>query len=150
MTANRSLFGLLAEQRRFVYLATAVLSGAGIWAAIRIIAAFRAPPGPREPHWREFTEFEFLGVLWRWDYGSRGDILHLVSFCPRSGCDMQTYGRLGRYFGPGNESTVYHCDRCGHTPDINGSQEAIENRVLREIQRLLRSDQWKNHIRPSA
>lgn len=63
---------------------------------------------------------------------------------------MQTYGRLGRYFGAGNKSTGYRCDRCGHLTDINGSQEAIENRVIREIQRLLRSDQWKNHIRPSA
>ena len=39
MTAQRSLFGLLAQQRRFVYLAIAVLSGAGIWAATRLPSA---------------------------------------------------------------------------------------------------------------
>ncbi|MEP6495093.1 MAG: efflux RND transporter permease subunit [bacterium] len=39
MTEKRSLFGLLAEQRRFVYLAIAVLSGAGIWAAIQLPSA---------------------------------------------------------------------------------------------------------------
>jgi CzcA family heavy metal efflux pump len=33
------LFGLLAAQRRFVYLAIAVLSGAGIWAAFRLPSA---------------------------------------------------------------------------------------------------------------
>ena len=36
---KRSLFGLLAEQRRFVYLAIAVLSGAGIWAALQLPSA---------------------------------------------------------------------------------------------------------------
>ena len=39
MSEKRSLFGLLAEQRRFVYLAIAVLSGAGIWAALQLPSA---------------------------------------------------------------------------------------------------------------
>ena len=37
--AKRSLFAVLAEQRRFVYLAIAVLSGAGIWVAFRLPSA---------------------------------------------------------------------------------------------------------------
>ncbi len=36
---KRSLFGLLGEQRRFVYLTIAVLSGAGIWAATQLPSA---------------------------------------------------------------------------------------------------------------
>lgn len=36
---KRSLFGILASQRRFVYLAIAVLSGAGIWAAFKLPSA---------------------------------------------------------------------------------------------------------------
>ncbi len=36
---NRSLFGLLAQQRRFVYLAITVLSGAGVWAAFQLPSA---------------------------------------------------------------------------------------------------------------
>ena len=36
---KRSLFGLIAGQRRFVYLAIAVLSGAGIWAAFQLPSA---------------------------------------------------------------------------------------------------------------
>ena len=39
MTEKRSLFGLLAEQRRFVYLAITVLSVAGIWAATQLPSA---------------------------------------------------------------------------------------------------------------
>jgi CzcA family heavy metal efflux pump len=37
--AKRSLFGILAEQRRFVYLAIGVLSAAGIWAATQLPSA---------------------------------------------------------------------------------------------------------------
>ena len=36
---KRSLFGALAQQRRFVYLIIAVLSGAGIWAALQLPSA---------------------------------------------------------------------------------------------------------------
>jgi multidrug efflux pump subunit AcrB len=39
MEEKRSLFGLLAAQRRFIYLAIAVSSGAGIWAAFRLPSA---------------------------------------------------------------------------------------------------------------
>jgi CzcA family heavy metal efflux pump len=39
MPRGRNLFTLLAEQRRFVYLATALLSGAGIWAALHLPSA---------------------------------------------------------------------------------------------------------------
>ncbi len=39
MSQKRSLFALLAEQRRFVYLAITVLSGAGIWGALHLPSA---------------------------------------------------------------------------------------------------------------
>ncbi|MEA3213321.1 MAG: hypothetical protein QOE70_6378 [Chthoniobacter sp.] len=126
---------------------------AGIWCALWIIAAMwksSPPPGPPEPNWRDFTEFEFEGVLWRWHYDRQGGLYNLVSFCPQSGCDMQTYARMGNYFGAGRETTRYTCDRCHHAPEINGSSEQIENRVSREIQRLLRGDGWKNHVRVTA
>jgi len=39
VTGGRSLFSLLGQQRRFIYLAIAVLSGAGIWAATQLPSA---------------------------------------------------------------------------------------------------------------
>jgi CzcA family heavy metal efflux pump len=39
VTDNRSLFGVLGQQRRFIYLAIAVLSAAGIWAAFALPSA---------------------------------------------------------------------------------------------------------------
>src|SRR4030095_6828996 len=42
-----------------------LLCACTVWAVARIIRALRAPPKPSEPNWRDFTEFEFLGVLGR-------------------------------------------------------------------------------------
>ena len=39
MSEKRSLFSLLAEQRRFIYMAVALISAAGIWEATRIPSA---------------------------------------------------------------------------------------------------------------
>ncbi|MEO8945265.1 MAG: efflux RND transporter permease subunit [Gemmatimonadaceae bacterium] len=39
MNGKRTLFGLLLEQRRFIYLAISVLSAAGVWAAFHIPSA---------------------------------------------------------------------------------------------------------------
>ena len=39
MSGKRSLFSLLAEQRRFIYMAVALISAAGIWEATRIPSA---------------------------------------------------------------------------------------------------------------
>ena len=127
-----------------------LLSPCGAWCLFRIFIAFRAPARPEEPTWHDFTEFEFLGVLWRWQYDRRGAIHTLVSFCLPSNCDMQTYGRPSHHYGAFQERTAYDCDRCGHTSEIPGSQECVEDKVLREIQRLLRCGDWKKHIRPNA
>src|SRR5206468_1269520 len=39
VSGKRSLFGVLGEQRRFVYMAVAVLTGAGAWAALQLPSA---------------------------------------------------------------------------------------------------------------
>jgi hypothetical protein len=122
------------------------LSAAAIWCIIKFGTRMSRVPNQPEPHWRDFRAFEYMGVLWRWEYSSRGDVHSLVSFCPQEDCDMQTFPKLGHYYGPGRESTKYPCDRCGHTPEIESGQYVIESRVTREIQRLLRSDAWKQHL----
>src|SRR5665647_429694 len=39
MSERHSVFSLLSEQRRFIYLAVGLLSAAGIWAALRLPSA---------------------------------------------------------------------------------------------------------------
>lgn len=129
-----------------------LLSMTALWCSVEIILAVNAARKPQKPRplrdsdWPQFLEVEFMGVLWRWSYTGSGDILRLHSFCPQSGCDMQTWGRLGAYYGMGTETTVYQCDRCGHKPELQGTQEQVEDKAIREIQRLLRSGDWKRHV----
>lgn len=114
---------------------------------IRIIRSAFRTRRPTEAHGRDFTELEYDGVLWRWQYSHGGDIHSLVSFCARPGCDMQIFAGLGPYRSPYYQSTKYECDRCGHAIDIEGSEGEIESKVMREIQRLLRSGGWKQYAR---
>lgn len=118
----------------------------GVWCVIRLSSTFRSPPQPAEPHWTDFTELKFLGVLWRWSYNQQGNIIHLVSFCPKVDCDMQVYAQLGRHYRAWAQASLYECDRCGHATEIENSPEAIENHVMREIQRLIRTKGWRNRI----
>jgi C4-type Zn-finger protein len=87
-----------------------------------------------------------MGVLWRWRYDYTGQINGLHSFCPVANCDMQIYGVFGPYRGPYQPTTEYVCDRCGHRETVVGSQEQIEDRVTREIQRLLRTETWQHAL----
>lgn len=120
----------------------------GISVIFRIIA-FIFPKHPSEPHWSEFTEFEFMGVLWRWRFSGH-ELFNLRSFCSKSACKLQTYDRIGRYLGAGRDTTLYKCDRCGHTQEIDGNKEEVESRVLREIDRLMNNGGWREYICPTT
>ena len=127
-----------------------MLIALSIFAAYGVISVarkFPRKPEPSQSNWRDFTEFEYEGVLWRWQFSYHGDIQLLTSFCAQPGCDMQIFPKIGPYRGPYRETTTYECDRCGHAIDMDGSKDEIESKVTREIQRLLRTDGWKKHVR---
>src|SRR5437667_6630472 len=66
--AMSSVWGWLASLHAIPGWLIVLLCGAAVWAVARLIRACRAPPKPVESNWRDFTEFHFLGVLWRWNY----------------------------------------------------------------------------------
>lgn len=104
-----------------------------IW---KLILNYSAPG----TQWTEFTRFEFKGVLWGWRYYD-GQISSLVSYCPKSGCEMLVDG-VEDY----DLHTEYKCVRCGHTERISGRKHFVEETVTREIDRLLRLGEWKKHV----
>jgi hypothetical protein len=129
----------------WMLIALGIFSAYGV---ISVVRKFSHNPKPSEPNWRDFTEFEYEGVLWRWQYSYQGDIQSLTSFCAQPGCDMQMFPKMGPNRGPYRVTTRYECDRCGHAINMDGSEDEIESTVTREIQRLLRSDGWKKYVRP--
>ncbi|MDK9719651.1 MAG: hypothetical protein OEL53_00555 [Rhodospirillales bacterium] len=85
----------------------------------------------------KYREDNFFGILWRWRYFPSGEIYNLTSFCPR--CDLQVY--------PNNASgwsavdhIEYRCEDCGiRLNDFETTPDSVENRVIRQIQKKLRS-----------
>lgn len=89
----------------------------------------------------------FLGILWRWRYDSRGTVHSPVPFCPH--CDMQLRGRRRSSYTV-IEDIEFHCDGCNRRiAEFDFGWDELEDRVIREIHRVLRNDEWRKRIRPS-
>ncbi len=93
-----------------------------------------------KPDWRGYITDEFFGLIWHWNYYGH-DIASLACFCPK--CSMQV--------NPQNRSSFTAVDRigfyCEHCEQDRGefeeSWEDLENKVIRSIQRKLRTNEWQ-------
>jgi len=91
-----------------------------------------------------YTEDLILGVRWRWRYGSDGAIYKLVSFCPS--CDYQIHPRDVAAFRA-VEHIQYRCEDCGAmVGDFQMPLDEIESRVMRHIQKNLRTGTWSGVV----
>lgn len=90
--------------------------------------------------WRYYTTDEFFGIRWRWRYGNDGGVYGLVSFCPA--CDYQVYAAdASAYIVAPHIS--YRCEDCDRTlGEFEGTSEELENRVIRAIQKKIRTFTW--------
>jgi len=114
-----------------------------LWLTVRVLLGFRTAPSRSH----EFTEDDyvkdsFFGLTWRWRYGQTG-IYSVVPCCSR--CDMQVHPRLD-HVSTLSTLTGYHCDNCGQHVSLEGDHQNIEDKVTRQIQRKLRSGEWKQVI----
>jgi len=92
--------------------------------------------------WRAYIEDEFLGLKWRWDYSSDGQITRLVPFCAR--CDYQIRPLVHGGFYETN-TTTYLCEDCGHRVGLfQGTPSGVESQVERKIQKRLRNGTWSS------
>ncbi len=94
-----------------------------------------------ETNWRDYKCDVFHEIVWRWHYANQSQ-LKLVPFCLK--CDTQIHPEIGHIDALG-ESARYRCDHCGNQVSLDGSHEAVVDRVTRQIQRKLRSPskEWK-------
>jgi hypothetical protein len=91
--------------------------------------------------WRSYTEDEFFGIRWRWRYGHDGGVYDLHSFCPV--CDYQVYAANASAFRA-VPRIAYRCEDCGGRTlaEFDGVPDELENRVIRSIQKKLRTSSW--------
>jgi hypothetical protein len=106
-------------------------------------------PAQRTSNWRDYTCDVFHEIVWRWEYGNRGQLIQFVPFCFK--CDTQIHPQIG-HIGPFGEKTDYHCDHCENRVLLDGSHEHVVDRISRQIQRKLRSptEEWKTAIKAHA
>jgi len=90
-----------------------------------------------------YTTDRFHGLVWRWSMWSDFQPHDISTFCPR--CDMQLQPVFSEY----KCSTQFHCDKCGFTRELIEMEPGpLENWVIREIQRKLRTGKWKQATKP--
>ena len=105
-------------------------------------------PKPVGVNWRTFTTDEFFGIRWRWRFDSSGDIYDVNSFC--SACDYQVYAH---YVGPYKivNRIAYRCEDCDRVlGKFEMSKKELEDRVIRSIQKKLRTGTWPKEERVNA
>lgn len=83
---------------------------------------------------------KFFDVVWRWKLDSNFYPFSITTFCPS--CDMQLYPEnLG--FG----RIIFHCDKCNYKGfPLELDEVRLEDWVSREIQRKIRTGEWKQII----
>jgi hypothetical protein len=104
--------------------------------------------GPTD--WHDFTAFVYQGVNWVWRYDF-GKISNLTARCPVCSCLLDPKGDVrndASVMTGMRPVTAYWCDHCQvERLREDGRPETIVDRVQKEIDRLLVSGEWKNHVR---
>ncbi len=122
----------------WVLLVTIVFALIGI---LNIIRAFR-PESPSELE--SYTEDFLYGAKWRWSW-IHNNIFGLWCFCPH--CDAQlVYDDSSCRRFHDTSRTDFICEHCGNqviTSIPGGNKEYAVGAALREIQRRIRTNQYK-------
>jgi hypothetical protein len=93
-------------------------------------------------YFTSYTQDNFFGLTWRWQWTSGGliDAGTLTAFC--SMCDR----RLPMIRYPYATTTTFHCDACGDDTELQGNLGHTLNRVLREIDLKARKGTWPDNV----
>lgn len=95
-----------------------------------------------EGDWRMYTEDEFLGLRWRWNFFSSGTLEHPIPFCPA--CDYQVFPHHASAYNV-VERIGFDCDSCGRKlPEFDESFDSLRSKIERFVQQKIRTGAWKN------
>lgn len=103
--------------------------------------------GSASPSMFDYREDTILGLTWRWDYGPHGPT-NVWCYCPT--CDtslVYSEDRDWTEYGQGRNLVILRCETCGNrVKDFEGDRDYLISRVLRQIDRIQRSGEWKKRI----
>jgi len=105
-------------------------------AVVGVLQKRRAPAGPPEPRWQDYTVDYFHGLRWRWAYAGER-IFDVTPFCPRD--DTLLVAERDYY------QMFLCCETCGERWDFRGDDaRSLRGKVERQIDRKLRNEnEWR-------
>lgn len=141
--ASLSLWTHLTAQSSWPNWLAYVVSLAAATACVRW--ALRHLRNRKESTWR-FHQLSFLGVVWRW-LPTSGLPSHVSGYCPS--CDTRLVYEVipsDRYTGTPRRIAL-HCETCScERLRMEGDLNYMNARIIREIDRLHRTGEWKQHV----
>jgi len=107
-----------------------------LYVAISIIILFVKP---RQPKVTSYKKDDFLGITWRWSYQRK---IPVDPWCFCSECNTEL---VYTYTGSrSDQETELFCENCNITKlRHDGDKTYLINRVLRLIERKIRTEEWK-------
>jgi hypothetical protein len=111
------------------------LSTAGLIALSTFLVLRRADPT------RTYTSDSFSEIEWQWVY--TGDSINpddVVPICPKCSYQMTFMDASNYAVGP---RTVVVCDDCGYRRQFEGNDYAVRERVIKLVQRNLRTGNYR-------
>jgi len=115
-----------------------------------LLSGIRRMRGPKEPSWDDaYCEDRMHSVVWRWQYAGRR-IVNVHPYCPT--CDAhlvfeELYDEEAMRWPRTINRTAFHCEHCGGIrTTIEGDRDYVLAKVEREIDRRIRTGEWKQQI----
>lgn len=94
---------------------------------------------PRQAKFTSYKKDNFLGIIWRWSYQRKLPV-DPWCFCPECNTEL-VYTYTG---SRSNQETELFCETCNITRlRHDGDKTYLINRVLRLIERKIRTEEWK-------
>lgn len=105
------------------------------------------------PSYLTYTDDRFFGIHWRWKYlGNQLD--NPKAYCPE--CDTllsieAAYGMpTGLVTRDYTFQTIFYCEHCNwRSKNLDGQYEEIEAKVIRQIDRKIRNNEWARQLEKS-
>lgn len=113
-----------------------------LYVAVSLIILFVKP---RQPKVTSYKKDDFLGITWRWSYQRK---IPVDPWCFCSECNTEL---VYTYTGSrSDQETELFCETCNITKlRHDGDKTYLINRVLRLIERKIRTEEWKAEIKRS-
>ena len=97
----------------------------------------------RTPGHFSYVSDNILGVQWQWRWQA-GTIDDLVPICPKPACSCRLDHERSSHLAIDGVSLV--CDHCGFTKDYDCNWDDLRWRVLKEIDRRIRTGEFKERL----